>query len=368
MLNSGMSDLMFNLLLAFGSRVSIRKQGNSLFELEQRMISEFKTARSVAGGAVWNGRTNPRRTVLLNGVPGGGAGDTPLRAQINGGAFYFTHLAALGADVITDARLPDAFMYDADASDGILLKFTDLERVDDDISIRPEPLSVRQQLLDIGKEVFTTDTFMVQRMLLLLRATRPTPTSEVAGPLRRRFMVSVMVQEASLGAYVDFLVHTCARIELYDRTKKPSEFEMKEKLEHAISTYAASPANDEYDRRMLMIKSAHSDFEAGDLAVGDPNRCVFDSFSTMSDRISREEQAAAAEGAHRDDNHVSYDINVHSRRIAPACPSRSTPQIRSGNSTTTRTLIPNRDRARSTRAAPLPRPSTSSSAKMISRS
>ena len=90
--------------------------------------------------------------------------------------------------------------------------------------------------------------------------------------------------------------------------------EMKEKLEHAISTYAASPANDEYDRRMLMIKSAHSELEAGDLAAGDPKRRVFDSFSTMSDRISREEQAAAAEGAHRDDHHVSYDIDVLAHR------------------------------------------------------
>ena len=169
---------------------------------------------------------------------------------------------------------------------------------------------MRQQLLDIGKEAFTTDTFMVHRMLLLLRAMRPTPTSEVAGSLRRRFMVSAMVQEASLSAYVDFLVRMRARIELYDRTNKPTDMEMKEKLEHAISMYAASPANDEYDRRMLMIKSAHSELEAGDLAAGD-----FDSFSTMSDRISREEQAAAAEGALRDDHHVSYDIDV--RR--PSC-------------------------------------------------
>ena len=60
-------------------------------------------------------------------------------------------------------------------------------------------------------------------------------------------MVSVMVQEASLGAYVDILVRMRARIELYDRTKKPTDMEMKEKLEHAISTYAASPANGEYD-------------------------------------------------------------------------------------------------------------------------
>jgi hypothetical protein len=57
-------------------------------------------------------------------------------------------------------------MYDADAAySGILLKFTDLERADDDNSVRPEPLPVRQQLLDIGKEVFTTNTFMVHRML-----------------------------------------------------------------------------------------------------------------------------------------------------------------------------------------------------------
>ena len=315
MLTSGMSDPMFNLLVEFGNKDSIRKQDNSLFELEQRMISEFKTARAIAGGAVWNGRTNPRRTLLLNGVPGGGAGDIPERAQVNGGAFYSAHLAALGADVITDARLPDAFMYDADAAYvGILLKFTDLERADDDNSVRPEPLPVRQQLLDIGKEAFTTDTFMVHRMLLLLRAMRPTPTSEVVGPLRRRFMVSVMVQEASLGSYVDFLVRMRARIELYDRTKRPTDMEMKEKLEHAISTYAASPANDEYDRRMLMIKSAHSELEAGDLAAGDPKRRVIESFSTMSDRISREEQAAAAEGAHRDDHHVSYDIDVLAHR------------------------------------------------------
>ena len=315
MLTSGMSDPMFNLLVEFGNKDAIRKQDNSLFELEQRMISEFNAARAAAGGAVWNGRTNPRRTLLLNGVPGGGAGDIPERAQVNGGAFYSAHLAALGADVITDARLPDAFMYDADAAySGILLKFTDLERVDDDSSVRPEPLPARQQLLDIGKEAFTTDTFMVHRMLLLLRAMRPTPTSEVVGPLRRRFMVSVMVQEASLGAYVDFLVRMRARIELYDRTKKPSDVEMKEKLEHAISTYAASPANDEYDRRILMIKSAHSELEAGDLAAGDPKRRVFDSFSTMSDRISREEQAAAAEGAHRDDHHASYDIDVLAHR------------------------------------------------------
>ena len=57
---------------------------------------------------------------------------------------------------------------------------------------------------------------MVHRMILLLHATRPTPTSEVAGPLRRRFMVSVMVQEASLGSYVDFLVRMRTRIELYE--------------------------------------------------------------------------------------------------------------------------------------------------------
>ena len=78
--------------------------------MEQRIISEFKTARAVAGGAVWNGRTNPRRALLLNGVPGGGADDIPERAQINGGALYSAHLAALGADVITDTRLLDAFM------------------------------------------------------------------------------------------------------------------------------------------------------------------------------------------------------------------------------------------------------------------
>ena len=102
------------------------------------MISEFKTARAVAGGAVWNGRKNPRRTLLLNGVSGGGAGGIPERAQVNGGAFYSAHLAALGADVITNARLPDAFMYDADAAySGILLKFTDLERADDDNSADP---------------------------------------------------------------------------------------------------------------------------------------------------------------------------------------------------------------------------------------
>ena len=52
MLTSGMSDPMFNLLVEFGNKDSIRKQDNSLFELEQRMISEFKTARAVAGGAV----------------------------------------------------------------------------------------------------------------------------------------------------------------------------------------------------------------------------------------------------------------------------------------------------------------------------
>ena len=32
---------MFNLLVEFGNKDSIRKQDNSLFELEKRMISEF---------------------------------------------------------------------------------------------------------------------------------------------------------------------------------------------------------------------------------------------------------------------------------------------------------------------------------------
>ena len=67
-LTSGMPDPVFNLLVEFGNKDSIHKQGNSLFELEQRMTSEFKAARTAAGGAVCNGLTNPRRTLLLNGV------------------------------------------------------------------------------------------------------------------------------------------------------------------------------------------------------------------------------------------------------------------------------------------------------------
>ena len=61
---------------------------------------------------------------------------------------------------------------------------------------------------------------------------------------------------------------------------------------------------------MLKTKAPHSELEAGDLAIDDPKRRIFASFTSISDRASREEQAAAAEGAHRDDHHVSYDIDV----------------------------------------------------------
>ena len=101
-----MSDPMSNLLFEFGNKDSALKQDNSLFELEQLMISEFKAARTAAGGVVWNGRTNPNRTLFINGVPGGGAGDIPERAQVNGRAFYSAHLAALGAGVITGPKTP----------------------------------------------------------------------------------------------------------------------------------------------------------------------------------------------------------------------------------------------------------------------
>ena len=48
-LTSGMSDPMFNLFVEYGNKDSIRKQDNSLFELEQLMLSEYIAARAAGG-------------------------------------------------------------------------------------------------------------------------------------------------------------------------------------------------------------------------------------------------------------------------------------------------------------------------------
>ena len=91
---------------------------------------------------------------------------------------------------------------------------------------------------------------------------------------------------------------------------------MKEQLEHAIRSYTAPPATDEYDRRMPKIKASHSELEAGDLAIDDPKRRTFlrDSLLSLTSSPEKKKAAAAAEGAHRDDHHVSYDIDVITHR------------------------------------------------------
>ena len=48
---------------------------------------------------------------------------------MNGSALYSDAVVALGPDLIMEVRLPDSYIFDADAAySGILLKFTDLER------------------------------------------------------------------------------------------------------------------------------------------------------------------------------------------------------------------------------------------------